>query len=112
MFGWDRFHPSAEGYAVAAAALLPTVLSPRCTGEDTPAGADRRATGVRSLPQAAAEAARHAGTEVSGVAGRTAATAARPAAGRSCAAGPVLRRGAGPQPGAGRPTHPNVEELA
>ncbi|TDB96723.1 SGNH/GDSL hydrolase family protein, partial [Micromonospora fluostatini] len=24
MFAWDRFHPSAEGYAMAAAALLPT----------------------------------------------------------------------------------------
>ena len=27
MFAWDRFHPSAEGYAMAAAALLPTMLS-------------------------------------------------------------------------------------
>ncbi len=27
MFAADRFHPSAEGYAVAAAALLPTVLA-------------------------------------------------------------------------------------
>ncbi|MFF5175986.1 SGNH/GDSL hydrolase family protein [Micromonospora sp. NPDC000089] len=66
MFAWDRFHPSAEGYAMAAAALLPTVLS--ALG----AGAERRGVpipgeGVRSLPQAAQEAARHAGTEVSGV---------------------------------------------
>ncbi|MGC4894833.1 SGNH/GDSL hydrolase family protein [Micromonospora sp. DT31] len=66
MFAWDRFHPSAEGYAVAAAALLPVVLSalgaapehrPSRTGSE----------GVRSLPEAAHEAARHAGTEVSGV---------------------------------------------
>ncbi|SCG41799.1 Lysophospholipase L1 [Micromonospora inositola] len=65
MFAWDRFHPSAEGYAVATAALLPTVLS--ALG----AGPERRVTvargeGVRSLPEAAHEAARHAGTEVSG----------------------------------------------
>ncbi|PWU46778.1 GDSL family lipase [Micromonospora globispora] len=65
MFAWDRFHPSAEGYAVAAAALLPTVLSALGAGQE------RRATlargeGVRSLPEAAHEAARHAGTEVSG----------------------------------------------
>lgn len=64
MFAWDRFHPSAEGYAVAAAALLPTVLSALGVG------AARRAPlvgeGVRSLPEAAQEAARHAGTEVSG----------------------------------------------
>ncbi|MBQ1074584.1 SGNH/GDSL hydrolase family protein [Micromonospora sp. C31] len=65
MFTWDRFHPSAEGYAVAAAALLPTVLSALGAGQE------RRPTllrgeGVRSLPQAAQEAARHAGTEVSG----------------------------------------------
>ncbi|NLU79379.1 SGNH/GDSL hydrolase family protein [Micromonospora sp. HNM0581] len=65
MFAWDRFHPSAEGYAAAAAALLPTVLS--ALGQ----GAERRPTptrleGVRSLPKAAHEAARHPGTEVSG----------------------------------------------
>ncbi|MFE9959788.1 SGNH/GDSL hydrolase family protein [Micromonospora sp. NPDC005299] len=65
MFAWDRFHPSAEGYAVAAAALLPTVLSALGAGQE------RRsllavAEGVRSLPEAAQEAARHAGTEVSG----------------------------------------------
>ncbi|PWU58407.1 GDSL family lipase [Micromonospora globispora] len=65
MFAWDRFHPSAEGYAAAAAALLPTVLSALGAGQE------RRATlargeGVRSLPEAAHEAARHAGTEVSG----------------------------------------------
>ncbi|MDG4793257.1 SGNH/GDSL hydrolase family protein [Micromonospora sp. WMMD1082] len=65
MFAWDRFHPSADGYAVAAAALLPTVLS--ALGH----GAERRPSptrleGVRSLPKAAHEAARHPGTEVSG----------------------------------------------
>jgi lysophospholipase L1-like esterase len=65
MFAWDHFHPSAEGYAIAAAALLPTALAALGSAEE------RQATltvgeGVRSLPAAAQEAARHAGTEVSG----------------------------------------------
>ena len=63
MFSSDHFHPSAEGYARAAAVLMPTVLA--ALGED-----DRTAVtgpdGVRSLPQAAHEAVRAAGTEVSG----------------------------------------------
>lgn len=65
MFAWDRFHPSAEGYAVAAAALLPTMLSALGAGPDRRAPLGTR-KGVRSLPKAAQEAARHAGTEVSG----------------------------------------------
>jgi hypothetical protein len=63
MFSSDRFHPSAEGYARAAAVVMPTLLA--ALGED-----DRTAVtgpeGVRSLPQAAHEAVRAAGTEVSG----------------------------------------------
>ncbi|SCE72833.1 Lysophospholipase L1 [Micromonospora mirobrigensis] len=65
MFAWDRFHPSAEGYAMAVAALLPTVISALGAGPErrpVPAAVG----GVRSLPEAAQEAARHAGTEVSG----------------------------------------------
>src|SRR4051794_5829199 len=62
MFSSDRFHPSAEGYARAAAVVLPTVLA--TLGED-----DRPALigteAVRSLPEAAQEAVRAAGTEVS-----------------------------------------------
>lgn len=65
MFAWDRFHPSAEGYAMAAAALLPTVLSALGAGPERGV-APSRAKGVRALPEAAQEAARHAGTEVSG----------------------------------------------
>ncbi|MFC0526282.1 SGNH/GDSL hydrolase family protein [Phytohabitans kaempferiae] len=71
LFSWDHFHPSADGYAMAAAALLPTVLAALGAAEE------RRLVlapgeGVRSLPQAAQEAARQPGTEVSGaqVAGR------------------------------------------
>ncbi|MFY1673110.1 SGNH/GDSL hydrolase family protein [Plantactinospora sp. WMMB334] len=66
MFAWDHFHPSAEGYAIAAAAMLPTVLAALGAGaERRPSlGADQE---LRSLPAAAQEAARHAGTEVRGV---------------------------------------------
>lgn len=66
LFGHDRFHPSPEGYATAAAALLPTVLAALgATRPTTPSA-------VRSLPQAAATAVQRGGTEVSGaaVAGR------------------------------------------
>jgi hypothetical protein len=62
MFSSDHFHPSAEGYARAAAVVLPTLLA--VLGED-----DRTALtggeGVRSLSEAAHEAVRAAGTEVS-----------------------------------------------
>jgi lysophospholipase L1-like esterase len=70
MFGADRFHPSAEGYALVAAALLPTVVAALSSSEPTPTLSEGE--GVRSLPQAAQEAARQPGTEVSGtrVAGR------------------------------------------
>lgn len=69
MFGVDRFHPSPDGYAVAAAALLPTVLA--ALGVVDPRVLVRSES-IRSLPRAAAEASRRAGTEVSGtaVAGR------------------------------------------
>src|SRR4051794_7412556 len=62
MFGSDRFHPSVEGYARAAAVIMPTLMA--ALGED-----DRVSSiapdGVRSLPEAAHEAVRAAGTEVS-----------------------------------------------
>jgi lysophospholipase L1-like esterase len=64
MFGADRFHPSAEGYALAVAAMLPTIFAALGASEHRePLTAGE---GVRSLPQAAQEAAKHAGTEVSG----------------------------------------------
>ena len=62
MFSSDNFHPSAEGYARAAAVMMPTLMA--MLGEDdrvTATGPE----GVRSLPQAAHEAVRSAGTEVS-----------------------------------------------
>jgi len=87
LFGGDRFHPSADGYAVAVAAILPTAIAAMLSRDEVPGAqmasvevaslpeatgfgiASREAAGyaVRSLPQAAAEAARQPGTEVSGV---------------------------------------------
>ncbi|NUO58395.1 MAG: SGNH/GDSL hydrolase family protein [Hamadaea sp.] len=66
MFGSDRFHPSAEGYAIASAALLPTAIAAVHRGDARPA-AQTTGKGVRSLPEAAAAAVRLPGTEVSGV---------------------------------------------
>src|SRR5690606_203988 len=31
LFAWDRFHPSAEGYAIAVATMLPTVIDRKST---------------------------------------------------------------------------------
>ncbi|MEV6343521.1 SGNH/GDSL hydrolase family protein [Actinoplanes sp. NPDC051851] len=64
MYSSDRFHPSAEGYARAAAVMMPTVMA--ALGEDhrpvAPAAED-----VLTLPEAASEAVRAPGTEVSPV---------------------------------------------
>jgi lysophospholipase L1-like esterase len=63
MFSYDRFHPSSAGYAAAAEALLPTVLTALTKPElEAPLASGE---GVRTLPQAAVEAAHFAGTEVS-----------------------------------------------
>ncbi|HZN20282.1 MAG TPA: SGNH/GDSL hydrolase family protein [Micromonosporaceae bacterium] len=63
MFASDRFHPSAEGYAAAAAALLPTLLAVLGV-EAQPAALLSEGEGVRALPDAAVEAVGRAGTEV------------------------------------------------
>src|SRR6266487_1124437 len=72
MFSWDRFHPSGDGYAMAAAALLPTVVAALTEDETEARPRLGRGEGLRSLPDAAVEAAERAGTEVSAtqVAGR------------------------------------------
>ena len=62
MFSSDQFHPSAEGYARAAAVIMPTLMA--VLGEDDRAPATEP-DGLRSLPEAAYEAVRSAGTEVS-----------------------------------------------
>lgn len=67
MFSADEFHPSAEGYAAAAAVILPTaaaVLGLWPAGaqpRDRPFGKER----VTSVEHAALRAAERAGTEVS-----------------------------------------------
>jgi lysophospholipase L1-like esterase len=62
MFSYDQFHPSAAGYAQAAAVILPTLLDAITEKEVSPTLA--AGEGVRTLPQAAVEAAHSAGTEV------------------------------------------------
>ncbi|MET9952202.1 SGNH/GDSL hydrolase family protein [Streptomyces sp. NPDC006339] len=66
MFGVDNFHPSAEGYATAAMAVLPTV----CAALGVWPEADRldaaRHEDILPVAKAAAEAAKQAGTEVTG----------------------------------------------
>ncbi len=68
MFSSDQFHPSAAGYARAAAALLPSVCAAlQVWGADTGdrAPEPRRGEGVGPVAVAAGQAAREAGTEVS-----------------------------------------------
>ncbi|MFI6107367.1 SGNH/GDSL hydrolase family protein [Streptomyces sp. NPDC051310] len=66
MFGADNYHPSAEGYATAAMAVLPTVCAVLGVWpEEERLDADRR-EGMLTVAQAAAEAAEEAGTEVTG----------------------------------------------
>ena len=65
MFGPDRFHPSAAGYAAAASVLLPAV----CIAAGLPEPAQQRPAGaheesVLPVAQAAVEAVDTAGTEV------------------------------------------------
>jgi lysophospholipase L1-like esterase len=72
MFSWDRFHPSGAGYAVAAAALLPTLIAALTDDDGHSRPRLGRGEGLRSLADAAFEAVERAGTEVSAtqVAGR------------------------------------------
>jgi lysophospholipase L1-like esterase len=71
MFSLDRFHPSGAGYLAAAQAVLPTVVAALTEPgpvAGVPVGREpalAAGEGVRSLPQAAAEAAHRPGTEVS-----------------------------------------------
>jgi lysophospholipase L1-like esterase len=67
LFSPDRFHPSAEGYAAAAAVVLPSVCAAldMWPEEDLPP-LPFHLEGVKPVARAAARAAGHAGTEVSG----------------------------------------------
>jgi lysophospholipase L1-like esterase len=68
MFSADRFHPSAEGYAAAAAVMLPTVCAALGLWPEEAVRPHRPFSheGVRPIAKAAARAAGHAGTEVAG----------------------------------------------
>ncbi|GHK02419.1 SGNH/GDSL hydrolase family protein [Streptomyces sp. NPDC003753] len=65
LFGPDNYHPSAEGYATAAMAVLPTVCAALglWPAEEERPDASRR-EGFLPVARAAAEAADEAGTEV------------------------------------------------
>ncbi|GCB48707.1 SGNH/GDSL hydrolase family protein [Streptomyces sp. NL15-2K] len=65
LFGPDNYHPSAEGYATAAMAVLPTVCATLglWPAEEERPDASRR-EGFLPVAKAAAEAASEAGTEV------------------------------------------------
>ncbi|MER5940261.1 MULTISPECIES: SGNH/GDSL hydrolase family protein [unclassified Streptomyces] len=65
LFGPDNYHPSAEGYATAAMAVLPTVCATLglWPAEEERPDATRR-EGFLPVARAAAEAASEAGTEV------------------------------------------------
>ncbi|MEU1311468.1 SGNH/GDSL hydrolase family protein [Streptomyces cinnamoneus] len=64
LFGPDNYHPSAEGYATAAMAVLPTLCAALgLWPEDERPDASRR-EGILPVARAAAEAAAEGGTEV------------------------------------------------
>ncbi|EST32194.1 hypothetical protein N566_20245 [Streptomycetaceae bacterium MP113-05] len=70
LFSPDNYHPSAEGYATAAMAILPTVcatLGLWPTEEERPDAGRRE--GILPVARAAAEAAEEGGTEVVSVRG-------------------------------------------
>ncbi|MEV6010183.1 SGNH/GDSL hydrolase family protein [Streptomyces sp. NPDC051976] len=65
LFGPDNFHPSAEGYATAAMAVLPTLCAALGLWPEADERPDaRRGEGFLPVAQAAAEAAAEGGTEV------------------------------------------------
>ncbi|WP_285757931.1 SGNH/GDSL hydrolase family protein [Nocardiopsis ansamitocini] len=66
MFGPDRFHPSARGYAQAATAVLPSACAALGLLPEPVDPATGRGEGVLPVHRAAAAAAERAGTEVSG----------------------------------------------
>jgi lysophospholipase L1-like esterase len=69
MFGPDNYHPSAEGYATAAMAMLPTLCAALGLWPEEDRPDARRGEGVLPVAQAAAEAAGEGGTEVAAAAG-------------------------------------------
>lgn len=67
LFGPDRFHPSADGYASLAAVLLPSTMAALgLIPEEEAAPEALRGEGVLPIGRAAVEAARTPGTELDG----------------------------------------------
>ncbi|MFI9105607.1 SGNH/GDSL hydrolase family protein [Streptomyces fildesensis] len=65
MFGPDNYHPSAEGYATAAMAMLPTLCASLGVWPEADERPDaQRGEGFLPVAQAAVEAASEGGTEV------------------------------------------------
>ncbi len=109
MFSRDRFHPSAAGYARAAAALLPSVCAALDvwgldTGDRPPEA--RRGEGVGPVAVAAGQAVREAGAEVAPteVAGQSRGPRGRWAV--------LLRRRTSPVPPASDPVPPAEDAVS
>ena len=64
LFSDDKFHPSAEGYAEAADALLPSVMDALGIYTDSRTATPLALRRTRPVARAAAKAAAHPGTEV------------------------------------------------
>jgi lysophospholipase L1-like esterase len=67
LFGPDNYHPSAEGYATAAMAVLPTLCAVLGLWPETDQLDASRDEDMLPVAQAASAAAAEAGTEVTGV---------------------------------------------
>ncbi|MFF2013476.1 SGNH/GDSL hydrolase family protein [Streptomyces sp. NPDC058195] len=66
LFGPDNYHPSAEGYATAAMALLPTLCAVLGLWPESDRLDGARREDMLPVAKAASQAAREAGTEVTG----------------------------------------------
>ncbi|MCW2786529.1 MAG: lipolytic enzyme family [Marmoricola sp.] len=67
LFGPDRFHPSAAGYASLVSVLVPSALAALGLGpDDEEAPRSHRGEGLRPISKAAVHAARNPGTELGG----------------------------------------------
>ncbi|MFI7099688.1 SGNH/GDSL hydrolase family protein [Streptomyces sp. NPDC050161] len=64
LFGPDNYHPSAEGYATAAMAVLPTLCASLGLWPESERPEEARREGILPVEQAAVQAASEGGTEV------------------------------------------------
>jgi lysophospholipase L1-like esterase len=77
MFGPDNFHPSAEGYATAAMAVLPTLCATLGLWPEDHRREGVLREGVLPVAEAAVEAAAEGGTEVTAATGTPSGTRGR-----------------------------------